>query len=262
VPGAAGLAFTTVFGLFVCGVILAVAALRLLYLYLEREIDGFELAVSLCVLFSFAIGIFLYWRSHVKWLLSAMFATLCIAVVLLGRRQERQLARRLRQDDFDRCYRLLQFDPRNASAHARLGDLFMQEGHVDQAMASYQNAVALAPRESEARARLQRAIETKQRMITDGVDCPRCGARSVRGSPYCVQCRFPLSARHEFWDALRTPETLRYSQIGAVICLSVVLLALGVQFAVGHVSIALIVTAFVFLFATALLFLGTRLVTK
>ena len=259
-PAAGPLA--TVFGLFVCGALLALPAMRLLSLYLEREISALEFLIASSVLLSFAMGIFVFWQSHLKWLLMAMLVTICVAVVLAGRRQQRKLAEKLHQEDLERCYRLLQFDPRNVEAHSRLGDLFMNRGLVDEAIASYQNAVVLAPQDAKERGKLQRAIEHKQKLITEGADCPRCGTRNPRAAPYCIQCRFPLSARHELWDALRTKETLRASQIGAGICLGVVVVALGVQIATGHVSVAVVATAFVLLFLMTLLFLATRVATR
>ena len=255
-------AFATVFGVFVFGVLLGLPALRLVSLYLDRQIGGFELALSLALLCSFAIGIFALWYSPLKWLLAFMLAIVCVLVLLLGRQGQRKAAERLRDGDYQKCYRLLESDPRNVAAHSRLGDLFFEQGLLDEAITCYQNAVGLAPMDAQERTKLQRAIQAKQRLATEGTDCPRCGSRNVPGTVVCTRCRLPLSARHEFLDALWNKDTLHYAQFGALACLGVVVIALVVQLATGAAPLTLVIVAFSLLFLTALLFFATRLANR
>ena len=81
------------------------------------------------------------------------------ATNLIYRRSYNRILRDMRAQDYTRCRRLVAQDPRNAAAHAMLGQLLEEDGRLSEALDAYREVVKLDPNDISARHRLDRLAE-------------------------------------------------------------------------------------------------------
>jgi len=201
----------------VCGVVLVVAALRIFAMYIEGTVSPLELTIYIVLTLAALAGTMGYWGTAAGYLLAVAFLGLCLGIPMLQRLADQRLGARLLREDLEECQRLLRFDPLNAAAHSRLGDIFLRMGHQDQAIDKYEQAAALAPKDKAMQRRLQRVIEMKRRQEVPSRFCPRCRTENPSTAVYCRECATPLNAWAELSHSLRRITPVQGLKWGAIV---------------------------------------------
>jgi len=189
--------------LMVCTVLLLVAGLRVLAMYGEGSLSLAEIAIYGVLVVAAMGGTLGRWGTWSGGLLGIAFVALCLGVPMVRRIADRRLAAQLLREDIAECHRLLRFDPKNAAAHSRLGDVYARQGDLDAAVAEYQVAAELSPKDKIVQQALQRAIERKRRREVPSRFCPRCRTENPRGAIHCRECGTALNAWAELRHGLR-----------------------------------------------------------
>lgn len=84
------------------------------------------------------------------WLISPIFGNL----------HEYASLRRMQKDDMERYQKILAADPRNGAAHSALGDIYLAREQYDDAIASFERAIAISP--DYTRREQSRLLQAKQ----------------------------------------------------------------------------------------------------
>lgn len=209
-----------------CLVLMALPAVRVVGMYLEQQISGFELLLYCSVLFGFVIGIVKTWGSSTSWLLGLMYVALCALYPIWEQVINKRTLRRLDDEEIERCEKALVFDPKNASAMAKLGDIYYGRGDLERAIDYYERSLELW-KDSRVKLRLQHAVQRKRLAETGNIICYKCGTESPKGMVLCPQCGTRISGGTdimEYFASYKGKRTLGWA-IG--VCL---LLGLGLTF--------------------------------
>ncbi len=183
--------FQVVF-LTLCLILMALPAMRIVSMYLEQQISGLELLLYCSVLLGFVAGIVKTWGSSTSWLLGLMYITLCALYPVWERVANRRAHRRLDDEEIERCENALVFDPKNASAMAKLGDIYYARGDIDRAIDYYQRSLDVW-KDARVKLRLQHAVQRKRLAETGNVICYKCGTESPKGTVLCPKCGATIS---------------------------------------------------------------------
>ena len=208
--------------LLVCIVLMAVAGLRLVAMYSEGTISLLEVTIYAVLVLAALGSLLARWGTLWSVLYGLAFVALCLGPPLLQRIADRRLGERLLHEDLAECHRILQFDPQNAAAYSRLGDIYLRLGDLDTAVAQYQWAAQLSPQDKIVQQALQRAIERKRRADVPSRFCPRCRTENPSTAVYCRQCQTALSGWAELRHGLQqmTPaQWLKWTAVVAGLCL-------------------------------------------
>ena len=123
----------------------------------------------------------------------------------------------MRLEDYENCRRVLARDPRNGAAYAMLGELLERDGKPAEALAAYEQALALDAKQVEMRHRVERLQDALALAESGQLRCPYCRTIQVKGPGRCWSCGSVLDIRRA------TVMTLGYRGvillILAVICL-------------------------------------------
>lgn len=125
--------------------------LRLISAWLvDRTIDG--RVVLLCLAVHITVIATMWSTQRYLFLLIYLAATTVFWLLspLLNKVGESFSMLRMRDEDMARFQRLVAMDPRNASAHAALGDLYVERRRLEDAAACYRQAIAISPEHSRA----------------------------------------------------------------------------------------------------------------
>jgi len=139
------------------------------------------------------------WRSQGSFWMFVGIAALvggCIGLPLLAVQSEKNLGRRMQNEDTEKYQRAIEFDPSNVSAHRFLGDAYMKDGRYEEAIIEFQTAIRLNPKgEDVSRRKLRDAYEAQEMRTVplkkrqEGIIvCDACKAESPAGSKYCLGC--------------------------------------------------------------------------
>jgi tetratricopeptide (TPR) repeat protein len=120
---------------------------------------------------------------------TALAATIAqTAGSVANRIRERQML----EEDAERFRAGIEFDEKNAAAHAFLAAVYRKQGRLKEAVAEYEIALALDPNDGASRANLKALAEQLQaREIV--VRCPRCDTLLDAGRKSCPQCGWSRS---------------------------------------------------------------------
>jgi ribosomal protein L40E len=190
--------------LVICLLLMAYPVVRLVGVFIERAISLAELLIALIVLVGLMGGLVQAWGTSWAWLFAGAFLSVCTGVPVLNRMAEKRLQKRMDSEDFRICLRVLQLDPKNPAAHSRLGDIHLAHGRLDEAIAAYEQATALAPTDDREKWKLNRAIEAKRRSVVHSAFCPRCDAENAPTATHCRKCGTVLSGVREMWGHVRS----------------------------------------------------------
>jgi ribosomal protein L40E len=186
----------------VCTLLMAVAGLRLLAMYTEGTVSLIEITIYAMLVLAALGGTLYRWGTVPGVLLGLAFVGLCLGLPVFQRIADQRLADRLVREDVAECHRILRFDPNNAAAYMRLGDICLRVGDLDTAVAVYQRAVELAPRDNAMRQALGLAIERKRRQDVHSRFCPQCRTENPSRATYCRQCGTTLNVWAEIRQGL------------------------------------------------------------
>lgn len=199
-----GGAIFTVVAWAVLGLIVAIPVMQILRGWAEGTVDplmGVALVGTILTLLA------LTWQTAgTLWMLlfvGLLLAT-CAAGPFLTVYLDRRAHREMRHEDIEKYRRAIELDPDNASAHAFLGDAFMQSKTYAAAIAQYERAVALsqehAARSGNAVEHGNPALETWKRKLQKARDAQAgvehatrlivctCGQENSHERKKCERC--------------------------------------------------------------------------
>jgi len=159
---------------------------------LEREIEvwqgllGIGLAAAQTAVAVSLIGSIWYFPALLS--IVGVFGIWHLLCTAASRRGEREML----EEDQRRCQRAIEFDHRNAAAHAFLAAVCRKQGRREEAAAEYEIAIGLDPRDTKTRHELKSLLREMQGLET-AKRCPRCeGALDASGKT-CPQCGWSCS---------------------------------------------------------------------
>lgn len=174
--------------------------------------ESLNTGLALAAMGALLIFPFLIWQTQ-----GTVWMFLCVAVVVAGcaalprltARADKRMLNCLREEDIAKYRRVIEFDPKNAAAHAFLADAYAQSGLYDEAIEEYQKAIELDPHHTHAeRWKLQKAIDAKQGKTRPRIIvCDECQGETPHGNKVCAHCGATL--RMSFLEWLAQPETLK-----------------------------------------------------
>lgn len=106
-----------------------------------------------------------------------------MARVLEVRVQEQQML----EDDVRRYREAIEFDARNAAAHAFLAAVYHKQGRLEEAIGEYEIAVELDPQDAKSRSRLK-ALARRLQEQPEFVRCPKCESELSAATKTCPKC--------------------------------------------------------------------------
>ena len=232
-----------------CLILMALPALRIVGMYLERQISALELVLYFAVLLAFVAGVMKTWGSSTAWLLGFMYVSLCALYPVFERVSNQRALRRLDDEEIERCKQALDFDPKNAGALEKLGHIYYARGELDEAIDCYERSLELW-KEARVKARLQYAVRRKRLAETGNIVCHHCGTENAKGTFRCVECNAPLLGTTEVLEYLQSAQGKR-----ALLWTIGVSLAVGLVFAfVGVIPAIVCNLLFLIAFAGILLY--------
>ena len=162
------------------------------YAMLEREVEGWQGVLGMClgvVLTALAISL-----AASPWYFPALTLMLFVGVLayMLTLIDNRIRARRMIREDLARYREAIEFDDKNAAAHAFLGKLYRKQRRRREALAEYERAVELDPNDTESRS-IVRALAEEVLGEPDLPRCPRCEAPLDPAAKTCLECGWSRS---------------------------------------------------------------------
>lgn len=128
----------------------------------------------------------------------AAFATIAVMVLLsllvpLGLTlEDKSLGRKMNRQDFEKFQKALQFDPRNAAAHAGLGLKYLEYKLYEPAAIHLRQAVTLSPDSPNSHVWRHRLEEAEARQTgqvpVDTIICSRCELEMPSNTRNCPRC--------------------------------------------------------------------------
>ncbi|MCS6861640.1 MAG: tetratricopeptide repeat protein [Abditibacteriales bacterium] len=189
---------------------MTVPFLMILHAWIVEE--SLNTGLALAALGALLIFPFVIWQTQgTIWMFLGVAGMVagCAALPYLSAQRDKCLLNRLREEDIAKYRRAIEFDPKNAAAHAFLADAYMESGLYDEAIEAYQKAIELDPHHTRPeRWKLQKAIDAKQgktrpRLLV----CDACQGETPHGNRVCAHCGATL--RMGFLEWLAQPETLK-----------------------------------------------------
>lgn len=165
--------------------------LRSIYAILEREIEAWQGLLGIAVgaaLTSTAIALA---KSPWYFPVLALIIVAGAAAYMLTLIDLRIRERRLLEQDEQRFREAIEFDEKNAAAHAFLARVYRKQGRLEEALRELENALALEPNEAQYRASL-RALAAEIQTKPGAPSCPRCESALDEGKT-CPECGWSRS---------------------------------------------------------------------
>lgn len=188
--------------LLAASIALGFSLLRMIGMYLDREISGGELAVwTIAYVAAFGITI-AAWGTPAAPLLALLTLGLALVYPVGTYLLEKRGLQQMRQEDIQAYLRAAQEHPEIPYSYQRLGDIFYASDDFGLATKYYQAYLKIR-KDPRIKARLaqcerqQRLAETKARI------CPQCGAENPRNVTHCIECGEPQPGLWEILEQFR-----------------------------------------------------------
>jgi len=162
------------------------------YAILEREVEVWQGLVGILV--GVTLTVIAVSLAMSPWYFSVLALIVLIGVIAHALRvMDTRIRERLMvEEDEQRFREAIEFDEKNAAAHAFLGRLYHREGRLQEALGELQRAAALDPNDARARSDLKALVEEMEaRPAPPG--CPRCESPLDASGKTCPQCGWSRS---------------------------------------------------------------------
>jgi len=179
-----------------------VAVLRMIGMYLDREISGGELLVWLFVYVAAFSMAFASWGTPLFIPIVLLCLALAIAYPLGTYLVEIHGRWRMRNEDIAAYARAAEENPNNPYPLKRLGDIFFDSHNYEVAVNYYKQYLARFKDPRIVR-RLERAQEYMHQSPAETTICPNCGAANPKGVSHCIECGELLPGIQEFLELFR-----------------------------------------------------------
>jgi hypothetical protein len=166
--------------------------LRVVGALIEREVEVWQgiVAISAAVVLTImAISL-----AMTGWYLPILVCIvfLAVAVHTITIVDERLRAHRMQMEDIERYQKTIEFDEKNAAAHAYLARIYRKQGRFQEALAQYERAAALDPNDAEARRELK-ALIVQMQALEAAPACPQCESPLDPSGKTCPECGWSRS---------------------------------------------------------------------
>ncbi|MHB9025190.1 MAG: hypothetical protein ACYC7E_13630 [Armatimonadota bacterium] len=121
-------------------------------------------------------------------LFALLLPVIYLVLALRPSGSQRRLLHELRQEDYAVCERIVAQDPRNAAAHARLGQLYEEDKLYAQALEAYEESLRLDERQPQISYRFRMLQETVGLKESRQVRCPGCVTIQPADTGICWKC--------------------------------------------------------------------------
>ena len=214
--------------------------------WLDRMLAGWEVMVLIGALVGFA-GLTIR-LSETGWfyvLLLLAVSAWAITVYVIPEAIAKRHGKTFLDHDMRAYQKALDFDPNNIAAYVALGDAYLKQGDVDQAIVEYEKALELDPKLIVERGKLEHA--KREKALRDGAQmfCFRCLTPRVKGADDCLSCgrkfSFDETIRFNLRHEPRQIVTLYAAVLAIVAILFLVFVVqsrLGAAFLVALISAA------------------------
>ena len=165
---------------------------RSLYAMLEREVETWQGVLGMSLGFGLtAVAISLaaspwYYPVVVAIILAAVVWQ--VGLVVVSRVQQEQML----EDDARRYREAIEFDAKNAAAHAFLAAVYRKQGRLHDAISEYEIALQLDPQDAKVRHDLKALLQELRGADTPPA-CPRCEAPLDKSGKTCPECGWSRS---------------------------------------------------------------------
>ncbi|MHB9131119.1 MAG: tetratricopeptide repeat protein [Armatimonadota bacterium] len=141
-----------------------------------------------------------------------------------SRSSSNRLLREMRAQDYQRCERVIALDPKNAAAHALLGELLEKDNRITEAMEAYHESLRLDPSQGRIRYRCERLVENQGLKESRQVKCSGCMTIQPRESGICWKCGRVLDAPRALRTRLRRMDGRGRMAVLVMVSMSVITL--------------------------------------
>ena len=177
--------------------------LRMMGMYLEREITGEELAVW-SIVYMAAFGTTLAaWGTPACPLLALMTLALALVYPVGTYLAEKRGLQRMRQEDIVASFQALKERPDVPYPYRKLGDIFYASGDFGLA-AKYYQAYLGKTKEAKLTARLRECERQQRLQATKARICLQCEAENPHGATHCMECGEPFPGLWEILEQFRS----------------------------------------------------------
>lgn len=166
--------------------------LRSFYALLEGEVEGWQAVLGMSL--GLVLTVMAVSLAASLWYYPVLVSIILAGVVayMLGAIESRIRERRMLEDDAARFLQAIEFDEKNAAAHAFLARVYRKQGKLQDAVGEYERAVELDPHDQEARSDLRYLLARMQQ--ADGpIRCPRCETPFDAAGKTCPECGWSRS---------------------------------------------------------------------
>ncbi|MCS7223633.1 MAG: tetratricopeptide repeat protein [Armatimonadetes bacterium] len=186
---------------------------------IDGSFSGEEAAIGLLFVAVLLVGVVFLWDRPLVFVLLLAGGALVALWTLSRSRAEKKWMSQQWEEDAARYRKTLERDPKNAAAWSALGDLYLEKGQYQDAVACYEKAVELVPTDSTEKAKLSRAKRKLEESQGKGRFCPDCKNPVPRTVLTCPHCGFELSAPFWVWivEAARDPKAWKKGAIAFVV---------------------------------------------
>jgi len=210
----------------------AAAASAIVAMWFDNILEAWE-GASLLVACAIFVGLTIVMAGTPGYILMLLaLAVGAVAARVTSRLGDRALERRFLDEDERSAREAIQFDYKNAAAHALLGDVLRKRGRLREAIVEYEVSLNLQPDQPEEHRKLETAV--RELALQEGTEtiCPHCNATWPRGARNCPECGMPRSRGRQFvrWVAAGGLETLVWAGV-TIAALSLLLWIVGLKVA-------------------------------
>ena len=199
-----GEAFLTGFTWLLLGMLMSIPTMKVLHYWMVEKTWGGGTALMVLLGMFAILGV--TWCSAGTTAAFIFTALLLLATGLMpavAQRTERRALKEMRDEDIRRYQNTLRFDPSNTAAHAFLGEAYLEREQYDEAIAEFEQAVALEMHQADAhtyRYKLQRAQAARDGATRKPIIvCEHCHFDSPADLPNCRRCGKPLRLGFFAW---------------------------------------------------------------
>jgi hypothetical protein len=177
-----------------CGVLLLLGSLSIILRSWQDGSLSCGAALAACItsliIFIFCISSGWGWWKGLLILLPTVYLLLQIRTGFNSKR----MMNALNLEEYTRCRRIIARDPKNAAAHARLGELLESEKKYDEALESYAESLLLDPYQHKVEYLHNKLRERIGLSESKQIKCPGCLTIQPDTRGYCWKCGRLLNA--------------------------------------------------------------------
>lgn len=159
---------------------------------LERELEVWQALLTIGLGLSLTIAAIALALTPWYWPLLLLIVFVDVAIYMGQRLEDRARARRMAGEDIARYREAIEFDDKNAAAHAYLARVYRKQGRLAEAVTEFERAIELDANDAEARRDLKALVAEIQAVEAPPV-CPRCQSPLDESGKTCPECGWSRS---------------------------------------------------------------------